>query len=79
MEHSPYWEANSRSASQDIYPPLWNPKVHFRVRKVPLKVPVLIQMNPAHTFPNYLRSILILSSNLRLGFVSGKAITRNIS
>jgi len=28
MEHSPSWEANSHSASQEIPRLLWNPKFH---------------------------------------------------
>jgi hypothetical protein len=29
MQHSPSWEANSSSASQEIPHILWNPKVHY--------------------------------------------------
>jgi hypothetical protein len=33
MGQSPYWEADSHSASQEIIRPLQNPKVHYRVHK----------------------------------------------
>jgi hypothetical protein len=51
MEQSPSWEANSHSASQEIFLLLWNSKVHHRVHKSPQLVPVVAQMNPVHTFP----------------------------
>ena len=49
---------------------LWNPKVHYRTHKRPPPVPVLGQPNPVHT-PTSWRSILILSTHLRLGLPSG--------
>jgi len=71
MQHSPSSEANRFSASQEISRILWNPKVHYRIHKWPPTVPILSQINPVHaTHPTSSRSILILSSHLRLGLPS---------
>ena len=67
MEQSPSSEANWFSASQEIPPILWNPKVHHRTHKCPPPVPILSQLVPVHTpHPTSWRSIWI-SSRLHLG------------
>jgi hypothetical protein len=57
MEPSPSWETNNRSANQKFHNILGNPKVHYRVHKSPLPVPILKQTNPVHTTPSYLSKI----------------------
>jgi hypothetical protein len=42
MEHSPSWEANTNSASQEILRFLSNPKIHFRVHKGPPQKSLII-------------------------------------
>jgi hypothetical protein len=48
MEHSPSWEANRSSATQEIPRDLCNPKVYFRVHRRPPPVPILIKLHPVH-------------------------------
>ena len=49
----------------------WNLNVHYRIHKCPPPVPFLSQLYPVHTpHPTSSRSILILSSHLRLGLPS---------
>ena len=57
------------SASPESPRILWNPKVLYRSHKCPPPVPILCQFIPPH--PTSWRSILILSSHLRLGLPSG--------
>ena len=72
MEQSPSWEASRFSASQEILRILRDQKVHYRIYKCPLLVPVLSQINPVHA-PHSIswRSSLILSSQPPLGLPSG--------
>jgi len=72
MEQSPSWEANRFSASQEIPRISWNPKVHYRIHKWSPPVLILSQISPVHaSHPTSWRSVLILSSHLRLGLPIG--------
>jgi hypothetical protein len=66
----PSWKAGILSASQGIPHLLRNPKVHYRVYKSPPLAPILFQFNSLNRHPVSLRSILILSSHLRLEVAS---------
>jgi hypothetical protein len=71
MEQSPSCKVNTHSASLELPHLLWNPKVHYRFHKGSPLVLIVRQMHPVYTFPPVsLRSILILSSHLRLGLPS---------
>jgi hypothetical protein len=71
MELNPFWKAASRSPTQELPNILRNSKVQYRVHKSPPLVSIPIQNKPIHTSPSYLRSILILSTHLRLGLPNG--------
>jgi hypothetical protein len=72
MELSTSWEAANCAATQEIPNILWNQKVHYRAHKSPPLVPILNQIDLLHYIPYHLsRSILILSTHLRLGPPSG--------
>jgi hypothetical protein len=72
MEQILSWEASQFSASQVFPHILCNPKVHYRIHKCSPTVPVLSQLDPVQaSLPISWRSILLLSSHLRLGLPSG--------
>ena len=66
------WKGIRFSASQEMPCILWNPKLHYRVYKIPPPVPVLSQVSPVHVpHPTSWRYILILSCHLLVGLPSG--------
>jgi hypothetical protein len=71
MELSPSWEAANFAAIHKLLNTLCYPTVHYRVHKCPPLFPVLSQINPIHTTLYYLRSFLILFTQLRLSLCSG--------
>ena len=71
MEHSPSWDANRFSISQEINPILWKPKIYYGIQKCPPPGPILNHLDPVHTTHlTSWRSILILSSHLRVDLSS---------
>jgi hypothetical protein len=70
MEHSP-WEAKRFWAGQEIPRNLSYPNFHYRIHQCPPPVPILTHSNPVHASVVHLRYILILSSHLCLGLLSG--------
>jgi hypothetical protein len=72
MELSPFWEAASRAATQELPNILWNPMVKYRFYRAlhwSLSWAKSIQSIPPQSIS--LRYILILSTHLLLGLPSG--------
>jgi hypothetical protein len=66
----PNWKAASRSSTQEITNISQEPKIHVLIRAFHWS-PILSQTNLVYSISSYLRSILILSCSLRLGFLNG--------
>ena len=69
IQHSPSWEANRFSASQETPLLLRNPKIHYHIHKCLPTVLILSQIDLIHN-PTYWISILIFSSHPCLGLPS---------
>ena len=71
MVQSPSWEANWFAASQEILRISRNPKVHYALTSVRhLSLPSSSPIQSIYPHPTSWRSILILSTHLRLGLPS---------
>ena len=71
IDHSPFSEANSSSASQEIPRILLSSKVHCLIHNSQLLFPIPDHINPAHTLSSYFLNIHVLSHHLSLGLTSG--------
>ena len=72
MVQSPSWQPNWFAASQEIPRISRDPKVHYHTHKRPPPFSILGQPNPVHIPTSHSwRSILILSTHLRLGLPIG--------
>jgi hypothetical protein len=68
MKPNPSWEASISSVSEEIPQILRKQKIHYRIHKSPLPVPMLSQINPVHAFQPYICKTnfnIILPSMLR--------------
>jgi hypothetical protein len=54
MKLNPSLQAASYAANQELPNNLWNAQIHYHVHRSPSLVPIMNQINPAHTIPSYL-------------------------
>jgi hypothetical protein len=69
MGHSPSWEANRSSASQEITIIVRHPKVLCHIHKRPPSVPIPSRFNSVNAYSFHFLNILILSSYLRVSYL----------
>jgi hypothetical protein len=77
IEQHPSWEANRLSASQEIPPISWKPKVYYRIRKCPPPVRILYQLDPVHTLTSHF--LKIIAASRRSILLPQYVLLRNIS
>ena len=72
MEQSPSWVTNWFPASQEIPCILWNPKVYYRIHRLPPPVPTLSQLDTVRVpTSNFLKIHLNIIYHLWMGLPSG--------